>query len=340
MTKGVVVGPTQYVDPRDGSVGYCFDILGLDDRSLRRIPMRFLGHGFTVDPKARRKAATFEKKGPGACLLDLEAGKVVMPIPIAPGRHFYGHGEYAATGDVVYVVETILDSRQGRISIRDASTFAPAGEVPTFGSSPHDCVLVDDGRTLVVTNGGGPLGATDAPSVTFVELATGKLLDRRPIPNPRLNAGHLALDAAGNLAVVSAPREGLVEESTPGGVTLQPRGQPMTTMKRPETIVRRMLGESLSVCIHESTGVVVVTNPRGALVTFWSLAERRLLKTWEIKSPRGVTLTADGTCFAVSCDTIGTLALVSTASLERVDDGEFPVQILSGSHIYRYAAEP
>jgi len=84
--------------------------------------------------------------------------------------------------------------------------------------------------------------------------------------------------------------------------------------------------------------VVVATSPAGRMVTFWDLHTMRLLKTWEVDSPRGVTLSADGSCFVVSCGMTGGLRLVSTDTLEVLPRDDYGTARLSGSHVYRWRA--
>ena len=329
---GFVVGATSY-KTRENQV-FGFDVLDLDTSALRRIPLGFFAHGFSESPRAPGRAAVFEKKGPGACYLDLCELVVLRTIePSGPDRAFYGHGAYSIDGDVLYVVETRLDTRAGLISIRDAETFAVLGEVPTFGESPHDCLLSADGRTMALTNGGGPIGTTLAPSVTVVELAAAKLLDRVTFSEPRINAGHLAMTSGGDLAVVSAPRDGIPDTAT-GAVSFRTGGGRMVTMKKPPPVVRRMIGETLSVCIDEASGVVVATHPAGKMVTFWDLGSMRLLKSWDVPSPRGVTLSEDRSCFVVSCQVNASVRLVSTGTLDVLPRDDYGPTCVSGSHVY------
>lgn len=331
---GVVAGGTQFMDPSIGAPRAFFDQIDLDSGEVRRIPIGFLGHGFTQDPKNRARAALFEKKGPGGCIVDLDALSVVRPIAASPGCAFYGHGLFSLDGSKLFVVEASLDSLSGRITVRDGQSLEVVDEVPTYGAAPHDCLFVDDGRTLVVTNGGGRLESRDAPSVAFIDLESGALREKLPITNPRINAGHLAIASNGAIAVVSAPRAGLPEETTPGGVSLKPSGGDLVSVTEPADVTSKMLGESLSVCIHEPSQIALVTNPRGNLVTFWHVGERRLVKTLEVKSPRGVTLAADGATFVLGCGLEATVKLVSTDTLDVVEGRSYPASLVSGSHVY------
>ncbi len=341
-TLGVFVGGTQRSDPTTGAQVFTLDVADLDAGEIRRIPLGFLAHGFTTDPTRPHLAVVTEKKGPGAALVDLREGRAVGLLKTRAGRAFYGHGSYSAAGDVVYVVETELATRGGLLSVRDAKTFAVLEEFPTFGASPHDCALVDEGKTLVVTNGGGPEGSPELPCVTVVDVATRKLIDKILIPASHLNAGHLAV-AEGDLAVSSAPREGLPERESLGGLSLRPAGEACKTVDDP--IASRMRGESLSVCFFDREApsggrvrIAAVTNPWGNLLTFWDLRARRLVLAMDLELPRGVAMTTEGHHLLVSYGARATLLRIDTRTLEPLADEHLGDARFSGSHLYRWTA--
>ena len=336
---GTVAGGTQYMDPNALEPRAFFDQVDLDTAEVRRITVGFLGHGFTQDPTNLSRAALFEKKGPGGCTVNLTTLEVTGPMRASPGCAFYGHGLFSTDGSKLYVVEAKLDSLAGRITVRDGHDLNVLGEVPTFGTAPHDCLLIDGGKTLVVTNGGGTLDSGDPPSVTFIDLEGGKLVEKVTLTRSRINAGHVARASNGALVVVSAPRAGLPEETTVGGVSLKPAGEALLSVEDPADVTNRLFGESLSVCIHEPSGIALVTTPRAALVTFWNIAERRLIKTFEVKSPRGVTLSRDGSSFVLACGLKAGLVLISTETLEPIESLPYGTALLSGSHAYLVAPD-
>ena len=88
-------------------------------------------------------------------------------------------------------------------------------------------------------------------------------------------------------------------------------------MTEPAEVVSRMVGESLSLCIVEERSVVGVTNPDGNIVTFWDMEKQQFLKKLELKAPRGLTRTLDGSHLALSHGA-GTLTLLSPETLEPV----------------------
>lgn len=326
-----MVGGTQGLDA-DGATVRAVDIADLDRGTLTRIPVPFLGHGVAVDPRRPTHAAVFEKWGPGAALLDLASGRAVEPIRATEGREFYGHGTFTADGGELLVVETDLATKMGVISVRDRASLAPVGELPSYGAAPHDCVLFDGGKTLVVTNGGGSLGSDLAPSVAYIDVATRKLVELVTFSDPKINAGHIALADDGSFAVCSAPRKGLGAEEL-GGITLRRGRRKPERVRGPKSVFDRLVGESLSVVVRGRTAVV--TTPVGGLVTFWDLDRQKLLRTLDLERPRGLAVTADGALLAIAYGNAPRLLFVDGDSFEPVAVEGAPLEgCFSGSHLF------
>jgi hypothetical protein len=351
--RGVMVGGTQVQDARTKAPFFSLDLVDLDRasnadpaaqherksidapdaRAVRRIAMKFFVHGFTVDPARPHVAATFEKKGPGGALVDLAAGEVLLDLAPRTGCAFYGHGAYADDGAVVFCVETELATRRGVLTVRDARDFRVLEEFETFGQNPHDCVLLD-GSTLLVTNGGAPHGDADGGCVTVIDVATRALVERLDIPTDRLNAGHLSAASAATFTVSSAPRDGLSASESPGGVTFRNGGGALVRARADESVTDRMLGESLSVCVHAPSGLAVVTNPWGDLLTLWNAGEGALIEARTMDFPRGVALTLDGGAFAIAHGRMPSLSLFSVDGVELLHRAA--TGVISGSHVYAW----
>ncbi len=316
-----------------------FALVAIDQQGKhwRTVPLAFHFHGLAANPKQPGRAVLFEKHGPGCCEVNLPSGKVIQTIATGSDQSFYGHGAYSPDGRQLYATETRKDGT-GLISIRDGRSFSLLGEFPTYGARPHDCRLIDGGATLVVTNGGGKLDDEEpAPSVTYIDVRSTKLRERLSFSNPRINAGHLAIGPRGELAVVSAPRRGLPDGS-PGGFTMRAGDKQFLTVTEPASVVKKMVGEVLSLSIHGPSAVVGVTCPDGNLVTFWDLRQHRLVKSFDVEFPRGITLSGDQRHFIVSCGKEPRLDYYKTATLE-LDAGKSIAEAgLSGSHIYTYRA--
>jgi hypothetical protein len=331
----VLLGATRSVS--HGEERFTLDLLDLDARGAApaRIPLGFLGHGLAIHPR-RAQAVLFEKRGSGGCALDLGARRVLRPIAPMGGHAFYGHAAYSREGDVVFVVETRLESHEGAISVRDASTFALLGTLPTYGMAPHDCHLIEGGRTLVVTNGGGPVGSRSMPSVAFVDVASRALLEKHEVLDGHWNAGHVAVTVEREFAVVSAPRDGMPLGTSLGGVSLRGRGEPWVHLATPSGITSRLVGESLSVVIHGPSRTAVATHPDAGLVTFWSLDAAGLTTWLELPGPRGVAVTLDQRLYAVSYGAEARVLLVEAQSLRVLADARRAVGVFGGAHLYAW----
>jgi uncharacterized protein len=303
------------------------------------VKLPFLPHGLAFDPTDGSRAVAFEKRGPGAAELKLDRPRCVdRLVETVPQRHFYGHGIFTEDRRILFATEARLDAdKAGVLIIRDGKSLEELGEFPTFGRAPHDCRIIDGGQTLVVTNGGGAFGDDAAKgSVAYLDVASGKLLDLVPIADARFNAGHLATSAAGDLVVISAPRDALPPALPQlGAVSLGRRGAPLVTKQEPLTITSRMRGESLSVHVDEGRDVVLVTHPLGDFVSVWRLSDGTSLGTLEVSDPRGIAASLDGAWYLVSHLSPNSVRLSAydSTTRERLPFSVDP-SFLTGSHLY------
>ncbi len=339
---GMVLGAGTLV-PR-GEPEYHINVIDLDavagesaDYRLHRIEIDFFGHGIVPDPINPQRASVFQKKGRGACEIDLQARAVIRQIVTTDDRRFYGHGAYSPDGALLYCTETRMDGQYtGLIAVRDAKTHQELGEFPTFGASPHDCWLIDDGKTMVTTNGGGTADGA-APSVTYVDVAAEKLIEKLEFDREDINAGHLAITAAGDIAVISAQREGLSPYSNTGGISLRPSGGEFRQVGEPADVVANMFGETLSLAIDADNNTIAATTPVGNLLTFWDLKTGELKRHYPAHNPRGVALTQDGRYFVLSYEKPPHVSLIDTVTLDKVADFDLRDTGMSGSHIISYS---
>ena len=332
---GVFLGGTLGKDDRGQPVG-CLDILDLDGAELRRAAIGFLGHGVSIDPSAPSRAVVFEKRGPGGALVDLQGAVRVTPIPPSAGRHFYGHATYVNDGADLLVVENDLASRNGVVTVRDVRTFAVVAEFPSFGQSPHDCLLLDDGKTLILTNGGGALESREAPSVVFVDVATQSLKEKVTFGDPKINAGHVAVNGKGDFVVCSAPRDGLGDDAL-GGITLRRGKRKPERMRSPKAVFDALHGESLSACVRGS--IAGVTTPRGNMVTFWDLDRQKLVFRLDVDAPRGLALSWDKRHWVVAHGKMPRVSLFDAETFEAyAPEVALPAGCFSGSHVFSWPA--
>ncbi|KKC36574.1 hypothetical protein WH87_14060 [Devosia epidermidihirudinis] len=166
------------------------------------------GHDITISNEAGRGVVFARQPGTFAVVFD-PAGKVAPITLTSPeDRHFFGHGVFSPDGTLLYATESDFEAAQGVIGIYDARDgYKRIGEFPTYGTGPHELLLMPDGVTLVIANGGiethPDFGRAELnlntmdPSVVFVDRRDGSLVGQL-----RLDAGlhqlsirHMAIDA-------------------------------------------------------------------------------------------------------------------------------------------------
>jgi hypothetical protein len=338
-TKNLILGGGQFVEAGSSAedMKFVFSVLQPDSTEPTLIKTDFLPHAIALKPDQPTLMAVFEKKGPGACEIDLNSMELTRVIETVPERHFYGHGAYSADSSLIYCTESYLDDFKGIIAVRDAGSHQILGEFPTYGEEPHECQLIDGGKVMVVTNGGGRPGG-EAPCVTYIDVQSEKLLERIELTSEIINTGHFAIADDGSLIVVSAPRAGL-DLTDNGGVSIRVAGKSMQTMTEPADIVARMKGEALSVAIHEKSGIAAVAHPDGGMVTFWSMQKAEFIKVMDFPRPRGVTLNRDGSAFFISYGSDTCLGKVDANTLQLDENDIRKGTYQSGSHIFNWLRE-
>ncbi|MBL7714409.1 MAG: DUF1513 domain-containing protein [Bdellovibrionales bacterium] len=318
----------------DGTLKTYFAILDLDQSNWEPtyVSIPFFPHGIAFHPKNPSLLSVFEKIGPGAAELNLKTKRMRI-ISTSNDRYFYGHGAYSKDGSKLFSVETNTDNHEGVIAVRDPSSLEQVDVFPSFGSNPHDCQLIEDGRVLAVTNGGGKFGTPQKACVTYVDVESRKLLKKFEIEDERLNAGHLFVSGKKELAVVSAPRLGLTDSDS-GAISLKLKEDQLVRLTEPKEVIQRLKAETLSVCMDQKSGIVAATSPLGNIVTFWEMATGRLVKSLEIENPRGIALTRDGRHYLISQGGDSNLLAVNTKNLDIDPSLGLQKSAISGSHLY------
>lgn len=303
-----------FVSGFDGAGGLRFD-LPLPDR----------GHAMAFAPSTPHCVVFARRPGQFAVVLDYAAGVALHRIDAPAGRHFFGHGVFSPDGRYLFTTENDNATGEGRVGIRDAADgYRVLGEFPSHGVGPHELVLLPDGQTLAVANGGiltSPEFGRDklnlasmAPSLAYLDLAGGRLRDDYQLTPAlhQLSIRHLAVLASGAIAI-AMQYEGDKQDQVPlVGIH---DGGAIRLLEAPAAVQRQMRHYGGSVAVDQAGSLIAVSAPRGNLVTFWDGAAGRYL---------GATELADG-CGVAPTDRPGEFMLTSgTGRLLRITprDGE------------------
>ncbi|MEZ5933654.1 MAG: DUF1513 domain-containing protein [Alphaproteobacteria bacterium] len=256
------------------------------------------GHAMAFRERAAEVVVFARRPGRFAVVIDYEEGVALRRIDAPEGRHFYGHGAFSPDGRTLFATENDYASGDGMVGIYDATDgYRRIGEHRSHGIGPHELVLMPDGRTLAVANGGirthpdhdrAKLNLdTMTPSLVFTDLADGGLQGELRLPEPlhQLSIRHLALLADGRIAI-AMQYEGGKRDRVPLVAIADGRG--IATLSAPEPVQRRMRHYGGSVAVDPSGRMIAVSAPRGGLVTFWDGVERRYVGAADLEDGCGV----------------------------------------------------
>lgn len=285
-------------------------LLNHEGSVLREIPLSARGHDIAFDAPTGRAVAFARRPGSFAVAFSVKTTSEPVMIPAADGRHFYGHGMFSADGRLLYATENIDEEGRGCIGVYDvAADFRRIGELDSFGIGPHDLLLLPDGRTLAVANGGldttvetGRINLNVAdmqPSLTFIDAVTGSLLAQHPLTDSvrYLSIRHLAADALDRVWF-GGQWEGDVE-TTPELVGCAGRDTAITLISPPEPHGRSLKGYIGAMAATRDGQVIAASAPRAGRVIYIDALKGTVCGESELPDGCGIA-GADGHTFATS----------------------------------------
>jgi hypothetical protein len=280
-------GPLYVACRADESGRYLTTGFRADGRRLFDLPLPGRGHDLALRPASPECVVFARRPGRFAVVIDVDQGVVVRRIDAAADRHFYGHGSFTPDGRYLLSSENDYAGGRGTIGVRDATDdYRQVGELPSHGIGPHEVVLMRDGKTLAVANGGvrthpdrdrAKLNLDSMqPSLTYLEIASGReeAAVRPPARLHQLGIRHVAVNPHG-LVAVAMQYEGSKRDQVPL-VGLHAGGE-LRLLAAPEKIQRRMRHYTGAIAFDPSGEVLAVSSPRGNLFTFWDAAAGTLI---------------------------------------------------------------
>jgi hypothetical protein len=314
------------------------------DGSIRQALLPVAAHDVEVAPD-RSIGILCGFEGAEHCSFDPETLEMTGLAPsFAEGWRGGGHAVYPEGGGTVIVSERSplqraggnLDKLHGRLTIRDAETLKIRESYSTYGVDPHDIRLTDDGRYIVAANYGSVVSEETGqhtvprtvvePSITVVEVASGKLVDKKVTGKGRTELRHLA---AGSLERIFAIQStfGSAEEdaaqrsgddaaydfdltSEPGlhyigAATLRYDARRKQIRRMGGRAETRLMQHGLSIEYDARHDEVIATYPSSHQVMVFDgatggLVTRYDTRTAGLRYPCGVTLLPDGEHYAIT----------------------------------------
>lgn len=281
------------------------------------------GHDITISREAGRGVVFARQPGTFALVFDPDGREAPQTLTSIAGRHFFGHGVFSPDGRLLYATESDFEAAQGVIGIYDATDgYRRIGEFPTYGTGPHEMLLMPDGVTFVVANGGiethPDYGRTELnletmdPSVAFIDRRDGRLVGQL-----RLDAGlhqlsirHMAIDGQSRVwfgcQYKGAPSD---NPQLVGYATMD--GDIRLIELPPQTLgdLRNYVG---SVAASADGDMIAVSSPQGDLLVAIDTQSRRPVLVETLRN--GCGLAADNAGFVA---TSGMGEMIGLAGAER-----------------------
>jgi hypothetical protein len=290
-----------------------YEVAVIDERGRDRLvlPVEARGHSFAVDAPRRRAVAFARAPGRHAVAFDVDGKGEPMAIATAPGRHFFGHGIFTPDGRLMLASESDYEAGEGVTGLYDASgCFRRVGEFRTSGIGPHEIVLMGDGKTVCVANGGILTHPdyerlklnldTMKPNLAYLDVVSGAVVEQVELAPElhQLSIRHMTLDAAGAIWF-SCQWEGDPADRPPL-VGRHIRGRQPELFPGPEATLRAMENYVGSMAIDASGTIVATSSPMGGIVVFWDTATGRCLGQQQIADGCGVAPLTEGHVLATS----------------------------------------
>ncbi len=273
---------------RDGSFGAA--VLSEAGKVLHAIDLPDRGHDVTFDPVSKRSVVFARQPGTFAVVFDHTGREAPLTIASITGRHFFGHGVFSADGGLLYATENDFDNAAGVVGIYDAcAKFSRIGEFPTYGVGPHELLLLGDGRTIAIANGGiethpdygrAELNiATMKPSYVLVDRITGDLIEKHELPPAlhQLSIRHTDADSTGTIWFGGQYRgPGTDRPLLVGRAT---RGKDLALLDMPQDVLSGFRNYIGSVAANPAAGTVAVSSPEGNSLAVIDTAAGKVVAT-------------------------------------------------------------
>ncbi|MEO1198488.1 MAG: DUF1513 domain-containing protein [Pseudomonadota bacterium] len=282
---------------RDGS--FAAVVVDIDNKPLFMEHLAARGHDTVLSPDRSLAVVFARRPGRFALVLDLKQHTRALAFAPPPDRHFYGHGFFTPDGRLLYATENDYEAERGVLGVYDvAARFQRISEIDTYGIGPHEALLMADGRTIAVANGGIVTHpdfprqklnlATMTPSLAYLDLPTGDLIDRATLPAHlhRLSIRHMA--EAGDGAIWFGGQYEGAETDFVALVGSHRPGRSIALLDAPGDLYRNMSYYVGSVAANRDGTRIATTSPRGGVAIVWDVATRTAIETHRIADVGGV----------------------------------------------------
>lgn len=147
-------GPAYLSAAREPDGTYALVGLTAQGTNSFKLPLPARGHAGAAHPALPEAVVFARRPGTFALVIDCVSGRVLHNLEAPAGLHFSGHGTFSADGRTLFTSEVENAGGGGRIGVWESANYTRKGTFPSGGIGPHEIVLLPDGDTLAIANGG------------------------------------------------------------------------------------------------------------------------------------------------------------------------------------------
>ncbi|MCB1477891.1 MAG: DUF1513 domain-containing protein [Rhodobiaceae bacterium] len=282
---------------RDGH--FAAAVLDVDAKLIFHENLDGRGHDSAISPDGAAAVVFARRPGRFALVLDLVRRQRQLAFSAPKDRHFQGHGFFSNDGRLLFATENDFGGERGVMGIYDvAADYRRVGEIDTGGIGPHEALLLSDGRTVAIANGGilthpdfprQKLNLdTMAPSLVYADLTSGDIVETVSLSPElhQLSIRHMAEDGRGRIWF-GGQFEGARSETVPLAGWHE-RGRDIQLCGAADTVWQAMSNYIGSVAASADGRRIAMSSPRGNTVLIWDCASGRALEQRSIRDVCGL----------------------------------------------------
>lgn len=254
--------------------GYAAALVNEAGALISSVDLPERGHDITFSPTTGQGVVFARQPGTFAVIFDPKGHVEPRTLASVEGRHFFGHGAFSPDGKLLYATENDFENARGVIGIFDvAGGYKRIGEFDTYGTGPHEMLLMPDGETFVVANGGiethPDYGRAELnletmdPSIAFIDRRTGSLIGQLRLGTGlhQLSIRHMAFDHRDRVWFGCQFRG--PAEDRPQLVGYATRDGEIRLIELPDEMLGDMRNYIGSVSVSGDGGLIGVSSPEG-----------------------------------------------------------------------------
>jgi hypothetical protein len=269
-----------YSAATDHKGGHWLIITNTKGEILNRLRLPSRAHQVFKHPTLPLLCVVARRPGKYLLLVHTNTGELIKILSPPKGHHFYGHGLFSQDGRYLVTSENHIASGEGQITIRDRlSDFEVIAQYASHGIGPHEIKLSNNGKVLVVANGGikthpekerAKLNLdTMKPSLAYIDFSTGKLLEKVSLPQELHQLSIRHIDVNQHDQVVIAMQYQGEKTDQVALMAMHERLSEIKLFKASVSSYQSMKHYCGSVCFDYSGRYAAATSPRGNRLTIW-----------------------------------------------------------------------